>query len=98
MRRDKTVHSLARLCGLLIAVGSFLAVLHHPRQPSVDLGGGEVFLVGGNRPNVAERIDQLPAAISIELVLDRLLNGPASGDGLSEHRVGILDVQHQADR
>src|SRR5205814_5178358 len=57
-----------------------------------------VFLVGGDGPDMAERIGDRAAAIAVELILECLLDRTACGDGFGELGVDIGNVEQQADR
>src|SRR6185503_15697003 len=62
-----------------------------------DLLRREVFLVRGDGPHVAERIDHGARAIPVELVLHRPHDLRAGVLGLLHARVDVLDVQADAD-
>src|SRR5262245_4145519 len=46
-------------------------VLHGRSRAALELFGGDVFDVRGERPNVAERVDERAGAVAVELVLER---------------------------
>src|SRR5215469_8343360 len=51
--------------------------------------------MGGNRPPMPERVDDIPVAITVELVLRRTLELSAELHCLFDYRVDILDVQEE---
>src|SRR5829696_1576043 len=61
-----------------------------------DLLRRKILIVGGNRPVVAEGIDEPPVAVAPEHVLRRHGAGGTGLDGPLEGRVAIVDVEHQA--
>src|SRR5438093_4944875 len=54
--------------------------------------GRDVFFVGGDHPDVAERIFELAVAVAVELILDRPHERGAPGDRTASDRVDVLDV------
>ena len=76
-----------RLSGLLRLLGTFLQFLR-----------GHIFDVSCDAPEMPEWILDETGAVSVELVLDRLQNFRARGDGAFDHFVDIRDVQIQAHR
>ena len=53
-------------------------------------------LVRGDRPHVAEGVEEGSAAVSVELVLQGAQLLSAGDDGLAEHLVAVLDVEQEA--
>src|SRR5579862_3488557 len=73
------------------------ALFSELRHALLHLFHRQVLLVRADRPDMAERIDDRPHAIAIELIGDRTLNRGAGSHRLRERLVDILDVQQQAD-
>src|SRR6185369_15755557 len=76
--------------GSLDSVLSVLSAGGHRGEALADLFLGYVFLVCGDRPVVAERIFQCARAVTIELILHRILFSSAGVDRLLENRVAIF--------
>src|SRR5712692_11046807 len=64
----------------------------------LDLLEREVFLVGGDMPLVPERILEAAEPVAVELVCHRTYLPCAGTDRLLEHRVDVLDIEHDAYR
>src|SRR5438270_896856 len=71
---------------------------HHRFHSPVHFIGRHVLGVGRNRPYVPCRIGECPAAVAVELVLDRMLDRSSGGECLGELRVHIGNVEQQRDR
>src|SRR5262245_53167507 len=76
-----------RIVSLCSAESGLLRVRHHAL---LDLVGREVFDVGGELPDVAERIFDHAPAIAPEHVHDGRDDLGARRDGLAEHGVDVL--------
>src|SRR6266487_6724162 len=64
----------------------------------LDLLWRKVFLVRGDGPLVAERIEDRAGTVAIELVLHRSKHLRAGRNRAGGHGVRILEVEHQRDR
>src|SRR5262245_34843407 len=73
-------------------------LLHQRLGTALQFCGRDVLDVRGERPHVAERVDERPGAVAVELVLQRPRLHRARGQRLREARVDVLDVEQEADR
>ena len=64
----------------------------------VEFGAGQILLVGGDEPAMAERIGDAADAIAIELVGHGACERGARSDRLADDGIDILDIEMEADR
>src|SRR5260370_14379527 len=64
----------------------------------VDFVAGQILLVRGDEPAMAERVGDAADAIAIELVGHRACERGARGDRLADDGIDILDIEMDADR
>ena len=64
----------------------------------VDFLRCEVFLVGGEKPNMPKRVFERTGAVTVRLILQRLDNLCTCIDGLGKQSIHILDVYVKTNR